>query len=516
MSFENFEQKSLEHNTESVFHKLDSLHTAFEDSVDAAGEFFGGFDPSTLKNVALWLNIENMQFNPEIHKDIAGITKTMLDGGKDTYGNPTWGLNTISEKFKINPEFADINTKQQAGFCAEIVSTAKENLISKMKGSREATYRADDRPDMFKKNDQFVDKIRVDADGNIIERIQTKFVGSDGQSCWDKLKSKDFEKYLDDSKVDKIEIPKDYYDEIKSKNIIGEEKASLRRQIDRLNADGKTDLAEQKTQQLEKIEHLERKLERSNTTQAEALEARTNPEAYAKRIFTQETLVESHRKGLDNAAVAASITFTVSTVDNVQKYMNGEITATEAFVDVAKDTGKAGAVGYGAAFITTSVTAVMSQSSHELVKSLAGAGVPGAVVSYGIDVYDSVIDYAQGNIDGKQLAYDLGEGGAHVGGSILGSAAAGAVVGSVVPGAGTALGFGAGLVGGMIGCAVASEAYATAVEHGAQGAALLGAKASEVAHNTYEMAKAEIPTGAADVRNALNSYASSFNLPFHL
>ena len=46
----------------------------------------------------------------------------------------------------------------------------------------EVTYRADDRPDLFHKNDQFVDKIRVDADGNVLERIQTKFVGSDGQS----------------------------------------------------------------------------------------------------------------------------------------------------------------------------------------------------------------------------------------------------------------------------------------------------------------------------------------------
>ena len=41
----------------------------------------------------------------------------------------------------------------------------------------------------------------------------------------------------------------------------------------KVKADGKADIAEQKTRQLEKIEHLERKLERSNTTQAEAIEA---------------------------------------------------------------------------------------------------------------------------------------------------------------------------------------------------------------------------------------------------
>jgi hypothetical protein len=290
----------------------------------------------------------------------------------------------------------------------------------------------------------------------------------------------------------------------------------MKQQLEYLNNEGNVEESQKVSEHLEKLKKLDNKLEKSNTTTAEALEAREHPEAFARKIYVKDALTESHEKGLDNAAVAASITFTISTVDNVQKYMNGEVSAKEAFVDVAKDTGKAGAIGYGTAFVTTSVTAVMSQSSHELVKSLAGAGVPGAVVSYGLDVYDSVIDFAQGNIDGKQLAYDLGEGGAHVGGSILGSAAAGAAVGSFVPGAGTAIGFGAGLVGGMIGCAVASEAYATAVEHGSEGAALLGAKASEIAHNTYELAKAEIPTGAEDVRNALNNYASSFKLPFHL
>jgi hypothetical protein len=372
-----------------------------------------------------------------------------------------------------------------------------------------------------------LDSSWIEAEDKLIGQIRkwqarrTKATGEVEGAFWaeelDKLLSKSFSEFtqsLWSSFFDLREkIKSDYY---LWKNIIGKEKASLQRQIDRLKADGKTDIAEQKAQQLKKIEHLEKKIERSNTTQAEAMEARENPAAYAKKIFAQETLIDSHKKGLDNAAVAASITFTISTVDNVQKYMNGEVSAKEAFVDVAKDTGKAGAIGYGTAFVTTSVTAVMSQSSHELVKSLAGAGVPGAVVSYGLDVYDSVIDFAQGNIDGKQLAYDLGEGGAHVGGSILGSAAAGAAVGSFVPGAGTAIGFGAGLVGGMIGCAVASEAYATAVEHGSEGAALLGAKASEIAHNTYELAKAEIPTGAEDVRNALNNYASSFKLPFHL
>ena len=74
------------------------------------------------------------------------------------------------------------------------------------------TYRADDRPDLFQKNDQYVDKIRVDSTGNI-ERIQVKFVGKDAAECLSKLTSKDFDKYFNDGKVDKMEVPKDYYTE---------------------------------------------------------------------------------------------------------------------------------------------------------------------------------------------------------------------------------------------------------------------------------------------------------------
>lgn len=47
-----------------------------------------------------------------------------------------------------------------------------------------------------------------------------KFVGKDGASCLSKLASKNYDKYFNEGKVDKIEIPKDYYDEIKSNNLI--------------------------------------------------------------------------------------------------------------------------------------------------------------------------------------------------------------------------------------------------------------------------------------------------------
>ena len=101
-------------------------------------------------------------------------------------------------------------------------------------------------------------------------------------------------------------------------------------------------------------------------------------------------------------------------------------------------------------------------------------------------------------------------------------AVVGGAVGSVVPGAGTAAGmvagkvtgYGVGMVAGMVGCAIASEAYATAVEFGAENAGVLAEKAKVAAQGTIELAKVHAPEKVADIRNAVNDYASKFNLPF--
>jgi hypothetical protein len=68
----------------------------------------------------------------------------------------------------------------------------------------------------------------------------------------------------------------------------------------------------------------------------------------------------------------------------------------------------------------------------------------------------------------------------------------------------------------MVGCAVASEAYVTAVEAGSKGADVLIEKASDLATNAYETARIEIPASAENIRNALNDFASYNGLPFSI
>lgn len=218
-----------------------------------------------------------------------------------------------------------------------------------------------------------------------------------------------------------------------------------------------------------------------------------------------------HGEGLKQGRMAVEITAAISTVDNISSYAKGEISGEEMVMNIAEETGKAGIVGYGAGFISKGIEAGMSSSGKQLIKSLAGAGVPAAMVSFGIETYDSVIDYAQGKCDGVELAYDLAGGAASVAGSIAG-AETGAMVGTAIfPGAGTVAG---GLVGGMVGYVVTTEAYETAVEYGTEGAEYLKEKAATIADETAYLAKEYIPEKADQILTAITDYNRANGLHF--
>ena len=183
---------------------------------------------------------------------------------------------------------------------------------------------------------------------------------------------------------------------------------------------------------------------------------------------------------------------------------------------MAKDTGVAGAIGYGTAFVSTSIAEGMKNSSHVLLKSMGKAGIPAAVISFGVESYETVSDYAQGKIGTDEFVYEMGENAADVAGGAAGGALAGAALGSIVPGAGTVVGFAAGMAGGMVGTAVAAEAYKTAVAVGSGGAEVLADKAEALAKSTVEIAEKNIPDMAGKVRGAFNDFAKTNALPFQI
>ena len=516
MTFDTFESARLDTAAVDLSQKMASLRSGIESSLKPKYDVYVNTSESVGDNIRRWIGTDTS----DKAVDLSAVKATAMDTAKRVYsgielpdGTQSLGLQEIHD-WKVNPEYYTQNMKQHAGYAAEVIGTAKENMQAKIDGTGITSYRADDCPDLFQKNDQYVDKIRVDADGNIVDRVQVKFVGKDAGECLSKLMSKKFDKYFTDGMVDKLEVPKDYYDDMMK--LIPDKIDELQEQLDHVQSEGKVDAAKGIENRINKYKQLQDMLEQSTVSSDEAVEAVKHPKRYVTKLFVEDTFAQSHQAGLDSAAVAATITVAVSTVDNVSKVMEGEITAQEAFVDVAKDTAIAGGIAYGTTFVSTAVAQTMSASSHQLIHSLGSSGVPAAVISFGVESFDSVVDYADGVIDGKQLAYELGENAAQVAGSAAGAAVTGAIVGSVVPGAGTVVGFAAGMVGGMVGCAVASEAYVSAVEFGAEHADVMAEKAQEMANKTVDIAKEVIPDKVPDIANAINDYAAANGLPFSI
>ena len=228
--------------------------------------------------------------------------------------------------------------------------------------------------------------------------------------------------------------------------------------------------------------------------------------------------------GIKSGLTAAMITGAISTVNNIRDVFNGDISVQEAAVNISVEAGKAAALGYATGFISAEVATTAAKSSHKAIQALGKAGVPAAVVSFGIASYDSVINFAQGEIDGTELALDLGKNATGVAGAITG-AKFGAAAGSVVPVVGTIAG---GLVGGMVGYAVTTAAYATVIDAATSGVGALADRAVAVAETAGELrdkaiemgqgvldfVAANTPEAFDTVRIAMNDLASNLRVPF--
>ena len=229
MQFDSFEKLDVKISETDTAKRLSNLHKGFESSMSASYGNYYLINESSQESLAAWIG-ENSALNSLIMPDAINAIKEMYKG-KNTYDIHTLGLEEI-HSWKIPKEYKHQCTKQHAGYAAEIISTAKENLLAKLKGTGLETVRADDRPDLYPKNDQYVDKIRIDSAGNVVERVQTKFVGKNPAACLEKLKSKKFEKYFMEDKVDKVEIPKDFYKGVKA--LLNEQIKGLEKEIEYL------------------------------------------------------------------------------------------------------------------------------------------------------------------------------------------------------------------------------------------------------------------------------------------
>ncbi|GAA8971490.1 hypothetical protein VN0041_06930 [Helicobacter pylori] len=209
-------------------------------------------------------------------------------------------LEEISKR-KINPNYINQNINQQAGYSAEIKEQVHVNANNILAGKRERLHQYDDlssekKPQVKKlfpnyatpsKNHELVDYVGVDEKENVIPGTltQSKFVGRNGEECFEKLLSKDYEKYLENSV--KINVSKDSFRDIQKADI-----------LERI---------------LQKCKTIKAHTRPASITKAEAIEARLNPKLSAAKDVTNL----SHQAGMNAMPTDALIGGGVSLVTNV-------------------------------------------------------------------------------------------------------------------------------------------------------------------------------------------------------
>ncbi|WP_105206754.1 DNA/RNA non-specific endonuclease [Streptococcus suis] len=219
-----------------------------------------------------------------------------------------------------------------------------------------------------------------------------------------------------------------------------------------------------------------------------------------------------HKEGMKNGKMAMALTGAMSLIDNTVQIVEGQKSVEEGIVDLTNDTGIAGVVAYGTGIITETVSKKMADSSRTLLKGLAKNNIPATAVSYAVESYDTISEFARGRIEGTELAYRMGDHTAATAGAIAG-AKVGATLGTAVGPAGTVAG---GVVGGMVGYVIASEAYQSAIEIGSPAVDALGEKVQEYGQQVAELATETIPEKAGALIEDMTKYASEFKLPLKL
>ena len=362
------------------------------------------------------------------------------------------GLKQISEYNRGDPKTDpnyQTNTKQQAGFAAETKEVARRRAEEAIAGKKPTTTRTDDiiGPDGQKHhvNDQLFDiTSEVDANGDPVPRssAQMKFIGSSPETAVDKMLSKDYQKYIDNDV--KMMVPSDYYDGMQT--ALDEKIVSLEEQVDHLKAQGKTDLAKAKQQQLDKCRTLKKNLVKSKVSNDEAIEARNNP-----KLSTAKDIARvANRAGLTQAKTGAVIGGGLSLIRNLVAVIKKEKDAKEAALDVVGNTAGAATLSYATGFTGAVIKGTAQNASSEIVRNLSRTNLPSYIAVSTLEVGKTLKAYFGGDIDGVQCLEQLGEKGYGMVNSALYAAIGQIAIPIPVVGA---------LAGSMLGYALSTMSY---------------------------------------------------------
>lgn len=314
-------------------------------------------------------------------------------------------------KRKINPNYINQNINQQAGYSAEIKEQAHVNADNILAGKGERVRQYDDLSGEKKsqvkkpfpnhatpsKNHEIVDYISVDEKGNVIPStaVQSKFVGRNGAECFEKLLSKDYEKYLKNGM--KMEIPKDFFGDFQKEANI--KIKSLESQIAKQKELGDFQKAGILERRLQKCKTIKSHTGPASITKSEAIEARLNP----KLSTAKDVASVSHQAGMNAAQTGALISGSVSLVTNVWECVVNGKDPKKAIEHTTIATLKGGVLSYGSAFASSSLGGLMQSSVNKVIQSLGKGSVPAMIVGAGVANCKVFIDYFRGKIDKAEL-----------------------------------------------------------------------------------------------------------------
>ena len=352
--------------------------------------------PVVIKNIAGRNNIQVEIAGDQLHTSL-NIDLNDINGVLNKRG-----LESIA-KSKVNPEFAEQNLKQQAGFSAEVKEVAKRRAEEAVAGKNPKTVRTDDLPGHV--NDPFFDiTCKVDAKGTPIPgaSAQMKFVGSSPEEAVDKMLTKQYQKYHDNDV--KIMVPKDYYPGMKE--VVQQKITSLEEQIATLRENGASqEIIDSKVKRLENCKTLQKNLQESKVTNAEAMEARINPTLSTAKDITKL----AHRAGVQQAAIGAAVGGGVSIVRNAVALYKGDKNGVEALKGVTVDTAGAAAVSYATGFGGAVIKGTMQNSSSAMMRGISKTNLPAYIATSTLEIGKTMKSYFSGEIDGAECLEELGE-----------------------------------------------------------------------------------------------------------
>jgi len=349
----------------------------------------------------------------------------------------------ISSDPNVDPKQYYAELRAKAGYTAEVKEVARRRAEEAIAGKTPTTVRTDDLPGHV--NDPLYDiTSEVDAAGNPVpgSSAQMKFRGKTPSECLDILSGKDCRKYIDNDC--KLMVPKDYYDGVKEE--LAERIKNVKEQIAHLRASGNADALANREAELAKLETIDRNLEQSKVTNAEAVEGYLNPE-----VSTAKDIVKvAHRAGMEQLKMGAAIGGGMSLARNLVDVYRGKKKIGEAAKAVAIDTSVSAAGAYGVAFTGAVVKGFAQNASSSYVRMLSQSSLPAYMATAAFEIGKTMTQYFQGKIDGLQCVEELG-----VKGYCMTTSALFAAIGQVaipIPIVGA-------MAGSMLGYFIASSSY---------------------------------------------------------